>query len=79
MSPVSELSLRRDPIRLVPKALAVAGVGLILFLIFNYILVLTARAHAAVARGLLGPAEDPLRQAKDVLGRPGPLSSNLRG
>jgi hypothetical protein len=61
-----------------PKALAVAGVGLILFLTFNYILVLTARAHAAVARGLLGAAEDPLRQAKDVLGRPGPLSSNLR-
>jgi hypothetical protein len=62
-----------------PKALAVAGVGLILFLFFNYILVATARAHAAVARGLLSTAEDPLRQAKDVLGRPGPLSSNLRG
>jgi len=49
-----------------------------LFLIFNYLVVLTARAHAAVARGLLGAAEDPLRQAKEVLGRPGPLSSNLR-
>jgi hypothetical protein len=61
-----------------PKALAVAGVCLILFLIFNYVVVLTARAHAAVARGLLGAAEDPLRQAKEVLGRPGPLSSNLR-
>lgn len=61
-----------------PKALAVAGVCLILFLIFNYILVLTARAHAAVARGLLGAADDPLREAKDVLGRPGPLSSDLR-
>jgi hypothetical protein len=32
----------------------------------------------AVARGLLGAAEDPLRKAKEVLGRPGPLSSNLR-
>jgi hypothetical protein len=42
-------------------------------------LVLTARADAAVARGLLGAAEDPLREAKDVLSRPGPLSSNLRG
>jgi len=61
-----------------PKALAVAGVCLILFLIFNYVVVLTARAHAAVARGLLGAAEDPLREAKEVLGRPGPLSSNLR-
>jgi hypothetical protein len=56
-----------------PKALAVAGVCLILFLILNYILVATARAHAAVARGLLGPAGDPLREAKEVLDRPGPL------
>jgi hypothetical protein len=61
-----------------PKALAVAGVGLILFLIFNYVVVMTARAHAAVARGLLGASEDPLREAKEVLGRPGPLSSNMR-
>jgi Putative sensor len=62
-----------------PKALAVAGVCLVLFLIFNYVLVLTARAHAAVARGLLGAADDPLREAKDVLGRPGPLAPNPRG
>jgi hypothetical protein len=38
----------------------------------------TFHSHAAVARGLLGPAEDPLREAKEVLGRPGPLSSDLR-
>jgi putative sensor protein len=62
-----------------PKALAVAGVCLILFLLFNYVLVLTARAHAAVARGLLGAADDPLREAKDVLGRPGPLAPNPPG
>ena len=62
-----------------PKALLTAVVCLILFLLFNYVLVLTARAHAAVARGLLGAADDPLREAKDVLGRPGPLSSKLRG
>jgi hypothetical protein len=37
-----------------------------------------ATARAAIARGLLGPAEDPLREAKEVLGRPGPLSSDLR-
>jgi hypothetical protein len=61
-----------------PKALAVAAVGLILFLLFNYILVAAARAHAAVARGLLGAADDPLREAKEVLGRPGPLSPDLR-
>ena len=60
-----------------PKALAVAGVCLILFLLFNYVVVLTARAHAAVARGLLGAADDPLREAKQVLDRPGPLA--LRG
>ena len=62
-----------------PKALAVAGVCLVLFLIFNYVLVLTARAHAAVARGLLGAADDPLREAREVLGRPGPLAPNPRG
>lgn len=61
-----------------PKALAVAGVCLILFLLFNYVLVATARAHAAVARGLLGPADDPLLEAKEVLDRPGPLSADLR-
>jgi hypothetical protein len=49
-----------------------------LFLIFNYAVLATARAHATVARGLLSTAEDPLREAKDVLGHPGPLSSNLR-
>jgi hypothetical protein len=32
----------------------------------------------AVARGLLGQAEDPLREAKEVLGRPSPPSSDLR-
>lgn len=61
-----------------PEAFAVAAVCLVLFLIFNYAMVATARAHAAVARGLLGPAEDPLREAKEVLGHPGPLAPNLR-
>ena len=62
-----------------PEAFAVAAVCLVMFLIFNYAVVATARAHAAVARGLLGPAEDPLREAKEVLERPGPLASNSRG
>jgi len=62
-----------------PEAFAVAAVFLILFLLFNYVLVATARAHVAVARGLLGPAEDPLREAREVLGRPGPLAPNSRG
>jgi hypothetical protein len=51
----------------------------VLFLIFNYAVVATARAHAAVARGLLGPAEDPLREAKEVLNRPGPLAADSHG
>jgi hypothetical protein len=29
--------------------------------------------------GLLSPAEDPLREAREVLGRPGPLAPNSRG
>jgi len=62
-----------------PEAFAVAAACLVMFLIFNYAVVATARAHAAVARGLLGPAEDPLREAKEVLERPGPLASNSRG
>jgi hypothetical protein len=56
-----------------PKALLAAAVFLILFLIFNYVLVLTARMHARVARTLLRPPADPLAEAKDVLSRPGPL------
>ena len=66
-------------INTLPEALAVAGVCLILFLAFNYAVVATARAHAAVARGLLGPAEDPLGEAKEILGRPGPLAADSRG
>jgi hypothetical protein len=57
-----------------PKALAAAVVCLVAFLAFNYVVVATARAHAAVARGLLQAPEDPLREAKEVLRRPGPLS-----
>ena len=57
-----------------PKALATAAVCLVAFLAFNYVIVATARAHVAVARGLLRAAEDPLRDAKEVLRRPGPLA-----
>jgi hypothetical protein len=58
-----------------PKALLAAAVFAVAFLAFNYVLVATARAHVAVARGLLGPPEDPLREAKEVLSQPGPLHS----
>ena len=56
-----------------PKALLAAAICVVLFLLFNYVLVATARLHATVARGLLGPQEDPLQEAKEVLRRPGPL------
>ena len=56
-----------------PKALLAAAAFLVLFLIFNYVLVITARAHATVARQVLRAPADPLAQAKDVLAAPGPL------
>jgi hypothetical protein len=56
-----------------PRALLAAASFLVLFLIFNYILVLTARAHAWVARGLLRAPADPLAEARRVLAGPGPL------
>jgi hypothetical protein len=58
-----------------PTAIAVAVACLILFLLFNYVLVATARLHAAIARGLLSAPQDPLREAKEVLRQPGPLSA----
>ena len=60
-----------------PKALLAAAVCLILFLLFNYVLVATARLHAAIARALLRAPEDPLREAKEVLRRPGPLQISI--
>jgi hypothetical protein len=56
-----------------PKALLAAAVFAVLFLLFNYVVVLTARAHAAVARSLLRAPTDPLAEAKEVLAGPGPL------
>ena len=57
-----------------PTALAVAAAALVLVLAFDYVLVATARLHVASARALLRAPEDPLREAKEVLLRPGPLS-----
>jgi putative sensor protein len=56
-----------------PKALAVAAVGLIGVLIFNYVVVATARMHARVARAMLRPPADPLAEIKATLAAPGPL------
>ncbi len=56
-----------------PKALVAAGLGLVGVLIFNYVVVATARMHARVARSLLRPPVDPLAEAKAALAAPGPL------
>jgi hypothetical protein len=56
-----------------PKAVAVAAVCLVLFPLWSYVLVATARLHARVASTLLRPPQDPLWQAKEVLASPGPL------
>jgi hypothetical protein len=55
------------------QAVIAAAVCLVLFLLFNYVLVATARAHAAVTRGLLQAPSDPLAEARAVLARPGPI------
>jgi hypothetical protein len=58
-----------------PRALLAAAGFLVLLLSFNYVLVITARAHATLARSLLRAPTDPLAEAKDVLAGPGPLGS----
>ena len=56
-----------------PKALLAAAGCAVAWLLFNYVLVAVARAHAMVARALLRPPPDPLAPAREVLTRPGPL------
>ncbi|HEY1919339.1 MAG TPA: sensor domain-containing protein [Streptosporangiaceae bacterium] len=58
-----------------PKALLVAAGFAVAFLLFTYVLVVTARAQARIARSLLRAPADPLAPAKEVLTRPGPLGS----
>jgi Putative sensor len=61
-----------------PKALLAAAVFAVAFLLFNYVLVATARMHGRIARALLRPPADPLEEARDVLTRPGPLGPLMR-
>jgi hypothetical protein len=56
-----------------PKAIGTAVVFLLLSLMFQYVVVLTARMHARVAYSLLGAPADPLAEARSVLDQPGPL------
>jgi len=55
------------------QALIAAGIFLVLFLLFNYVLVGTARLHARIASALLRAPSDPMAEAKEVLTQPGPL------
>jgi hypothetical protein len=57
----------------VGPALLVAAGCLVAFLIFNYVLVLTARLHGTIARAVLRGPSDPLGPARRVLAEPGPL------
>jgi len=58
-----------------PRALIAAAVFAVLFALFSYVLVATARMHARVARSLLGPPVDPLEDARGVMTGPGPLGT----
>jgi hypothetical protein len=55
------------------QAFIAAAVFLVLFLLFNYVLVGTARLHTRVAYALLRAPSDPMAEAKEVLTKPGPL------
>jgi hypothetical protein len=57
----------------VGPALLIAASCLVLFLLFNYVLVLTVRLHSTLARAVLRGPSDPLGPAKTVLAGPGPL------
>jgi hypothetical protein len=46
-----------------PKAMLAAAIFGVLFVLFNYVLVKAARAHAGAARALLGPATAPSHSA----------------
>jgi hypothetical protein len=56
-----------------PRALLAAAGFAILFLLFNYVLVATARMHGRVARAVLRAPADPLAEVRTILAGPGPL------
>lgn len=57
----------------VGPALLVAAGCLAAFVLFSYVLVLTARLHGRVASAVLRGPSDPLGPARSVLAEPGPL------
>ena len=60
-------------------ALIVAGICAAAFLLFNYVVVLTARLHGRVGAAVLRRPADPLAPARSVLSEAGPLGSLVRG
>jgi hypothetical protein len=56
-----------------PSALVAALCCALLLLVFNYVLVATARLHARVAEAVLRPPADSLAPVREVLAGPGPL------
>jgi hypothetical protein len=63
------------------QALVATVCGIVGFLLFNYVMIATARAYTRVARALIGPSADPLAPAKSVMAGPGPLGplATIRG
>jgi hypothetical protein len=60
-------------VRTLPQALLASAGSALAFLACSWLVIVTARLHATVARALLRPPQDPLALAKDLLQRPGPL------
>ncbi|HEY2507776.1 MAG TPA: sensor domain-containing protein [Streptosporangiaceae bacterium] len=59
-------------------ALLVAGAGLVLFLLFNYVVVAAAQLLGTVTAAVLRYPSDPLAPAKEVLADAGPLGPLLQ-
>jgi len=57
------------------SALLLAAICLVAFLLFSYVVVGTVRVHVSLARALLRAPADPLREARELLRRPGPLAA----
>ena len=55
-----------------PQALIAAAVFLVLFLLFNYVLVGTARLHARIASALLRAPADPMAASEGGAHQAGP-------
>lgn len=57
------------------SATVAAVVGLVLFLLWNYVLVAVARVNVNAVRMVVADVRDPLAEARHVLEVPGPLGS----